>query len=172
MQLHFKRDDLNWGEQQQPRRSTTCPTPCSPLRGPHSPPPAHPPNDDRWREVEAAFFGAVLDANPDHDERTPWQPPRLAHQLRQRKIGTVVSIPACRALDGARRLRTTGIVEDHAEAIVTETSPSSREHVTKDDLDHALSRLKAEIGNRIMSAVVGGAGILAIAQVLIKVFDL
>lgn len=28
------------------------------------------PNDDRWREVEAVFFGAIQDANPDHDWRT------------------------------------------------------------------------------------------------------
>jgi hypothetical protein len=83
-----------------------------------------------------------------------------------------MSIPAYGTLDDSPRLRTTGIVEDHAEAIVTETSPSSREHVTRGDLDHALSLLKVELGNRIMGAVIGGAGILAVAQVLIKVFDL
>lgn len=55
---------------------------------------------------------------------------------------------------------------------MTETSPSSREHVTRGDLDRALSLLKVELGNRIMVAVIGGAGILAVAQVLIKVFDL
>ena len=83
-----------------------------------------------------------------------------------------MSTPTYGALDGSRRLRTTGIVEDHAEAIVTETSLSSREHVTRGDLNHALSVLKDELGNRIMGAVIGGASLLAVAQVLIKVFDL
>lgn len=55
---------------------------------------------------------------------------------------------------------------------MTETSPSSREHVTRGDLDHALSLLKAELGKMIIGAVIGGAGILAVAQVISKVFDL
>lgn len=55
---------------------------------------------------------------------------------------------------------------------MSETSVSSREHVTRGDLEHALGRLKVEIGNRIMGAVIGGAGVLAVAQVLVKVFDL
>lgn len=83
-----------------------------------------------------------------------------------------MSIPAYDTLDGSCRLRTTGIVEDRAEAIVTETSLSSREHVTRGDLNHAFSLLKDELGNTIMGAVIGGASILAVAQVLIKVFDL
>jgi len=95
----------------------------------------------------------------------------LPQRSRQRKIATVVSITGCKALDGARRLKTAGLVKDHAEAIVRETSVSSREHVTRGDLEHALGRLKVELGNRIMGAVIGGAGVLAVAQVLIKVFD-
>lgn len=83
-----------------------------------------------------------------------------------------MSIPAYDTLDGARRLRTAGLVEKHAEAVVTEISISSREHVTRGDLTSELNLLKAEIGNKIMTAVIGGAGILAVAQVLIKAFDL
>lgn len=83
-----------------------------------------------------------------------------------------MSIPAYDTLEGARRLRKVGVAEDHAEAVVTEIAISSREHVTRGDLDSALSLLKAELGNKIMTAVIGGAGVLALAQVLIKAFDL
>ena len=73
------------------------------------------------------------------------------------------------ALSAAKALKGAGVPEASAEAIVSVVGQTSRsEHlVTRNDLKNDLEKLESRLKLFVASSVLGGAGVIALAQIII-----
>lgn len=75
-------------------------------------------------------------------------------------------------LVGTKRMMASGVDQKTSEATVTEITFATNGLVSKEDLHREMQLQNEKIGNKILQAVLGGAGILAVAQLAIKAFGL